>query len=159
MVLGAEDVGIVLGEVAHAHDAVQRAGRLIAMYLAEFGELERQVAVGLEPVPENLHMAGTIHRLAAIDLLVRSFRDVHIFAELLPMAGLLPQDPLHHFRRVHLDEAVSILAAADIVHQSLEQVQPLGCQNTAPCASSWKWNRSISRPSRRWSRFSASSSM
>ncbi|CFP65344.1 Uncharacterised protein [Bordetella pertussis] len=37
--------------------------------------------------------------------------------------------------------------------------QPFGCQKISPGASSWKWNRSSSRPILRWSRRSASSSM
>src|SRR6185503_8854392 len=36
---------------------------------------------------------------------------------------------------------------------------PLGCQNTRPGASSCMWNRSSCVPRRRWSRFSASSSI
>ena len=41
LVLGAEDVGVILGEGAHPHDAVQRAGRLVAMAGAEFGHAQR----------------------------------------------------------------------------------------------------------------------
>ena len=35
LLLGAEDVAVVLGEAAHPHDAVQRARRLVAMAVAE----------------------------------------------------------------------------------------------------------------------------
>ena len=38
-------MGVVLRELAHAHDAVQRAVRLVAVAAAELGEPERQVAV------------------------------------------------------------------------------------------------------------------
>ena len=37
LILGDEDVRIVLGEGAHAHQAVQCARGLVAMHLAEFG--------------------------------------------------------------------------------------------------------------------------
>jgi hypothetical protein len=37
LLVGAEDVGVVLGEAAHAHQAVQRAGGLVAVDIAEFG--------------------------------------------------------------------------------------------------------------------------
>ena len=70
LLLGDEDMRIVLGERAHAHQPVQRAGRLEAMHLAEFGDLHRQIAVGLQPVLENLHVAGAVHRLDRIDALV-----------------------------------------------------------------------------------------
>src|SRR3989442_6068289 len=42
---------------------------------------------------------------------------------------------------------------------SCHRDQPFGCQNTVPGECSSMWNRSSSRPSLRWSRFSASSSM
>ena len=48
LVLGAEDVAIVLGEAAHAHDAVQRAGRLVAVAGAELAIAHRQVAVAVQ---------------------------------------------------------------------------------------------------------------
>ena len=57
LVLGAEDVRVVLREGAHAHQPVQRAGRLVAMHGAEFGKPQRQIAVGLQAVLEDLHMA------------------------------------------------------------------------------------------------------
>ena len=38
LILGAEDVRVVLREVPHAHDAMQRAGWLVAMHLAELGD-------------------------------------------------------------------------------------------------------------------------
>ena len=43
--LGAKDVGIVLREAAHAHEAVQRAGRLVAMHAAELAHPVGQLAV------------------------------------------------------------------------------------------------------------------
>jgi hypothetical protein len=67
LILGAEDVRVVLREAAHAHQAVQRAGRLVAMHVAEFGQPDRQVAVALQAVLEDLHMAGAVHRLERED--------------------------------------------------------------------------------------------
>ena len=46
LVLGAEDVGIVLGEGADAHDPVQRPGGLVAVAGAELGQPHRQLAIG-----------------------------------------------------------------------------------------------------------------
>jgi hypothetical protein len=42
-------VRVVLGEGAHAHDAVQRARGLVAVAGAELGHAQRQLAVGLMP--------------------------------------------------------------------------------------------------------------
>ena len=44
LVVGAEDVPVVLGELAHAHDPVQRAVRFVAVAGAIFGEPDRQLA-------------------------------------------------------------------------------------------------------------------
>ena len=70
LLLGDEDMGVVLGEGAHAHQPVQRARRLEAMHLAELGDLQRQIAIGFQPVLEDLHMAGAVHRLDGVDALV-----------------------------------------------------------------------------------------
>ena len=43
LILGAEDVRVVLGEAAHPHDAVQGPGRLVAVTAAKLGEAQRQV--------------------------------------------------------------------------------------------------------------------
>src|SRR5687767_9782998 len=59
----AEDMAVVLGEGAHAHDAVERPGRLIAVARAEFAIPQRQVTVAPEPRVEDLDVAGTVHRL------------------------------------------------------------------------------------------------
>ena len=63
LVLAAEDVGVVLGELAHAHDAVQRAVRLVAVAAAEFGEPQRQVAIGFDALAEDQDMRRAVHRL------------------------------------------------------------------------------------------------
>ena len=71
LIFGDEDVRVVLREVAHAQHAVQRARRLVAVHLAELGDLQGQVAVALEPVLVDLHVARAVHRLAAEHALVR----------------------------------------------------------------------------------------
>ena len=71
--------------------AVQRAGRLVAMHLAELGEPQRQVPVALQPLVEDLDMAGAVHRLDGEDALVRRLRQEHVLAELLEVSGLQPQ--------------------------------------------------------------------
>ena len=70
LILGAEDMRVVLREGAHAHHAMQRARRLVAMHDAELGETQRQLAIGAQAVLEDLDMAGAVHRLQRIDALV-----------------------------------------------------------------------------------------
>ena len=74
LVFGAEDMRVVLGEGAHPHHAVDRARRLVAMHDAEFGDLHRQVAIGLQAVLEDLDMAGAVHRLQREDAFVLGLR-------------------------------------------------------------------------------------
>ena len=63
LVLGAEDMGVVLGEGAHPHDAVQGARRLVAVAGAELRHAQRQIAIALQPLIEDQDMAGAVHRL------------------------------------------------------------------------------------------------
>ena len=61
----AEDVGVVLGERAHAHQAVEGAGRLVAVTRAELGHPQRQITVAVQALVEDLHMRRAVHRLQA----------------------------------------------------------------------------------------------
>jgi hypothetical protein len=78
LVLAAEDVGVVLGEAAHPHQAVQRARRLIAVAGAELGHAQRQVAVGLLAELEDLHVARAVHRLQGEGLALHRLADEHV---------------------------------------------------------------------------------
>ena len=63
LVLGAVDVGVVLGEGADAEQAVQDALALVAEDVAELGEAQRQLAVGVAGRAEDEAGAGAVHRL------------------------------------------------------------------------------------------------
>jgi hypothetical protein len=89
LILGAEDVRVVLGEGAHAHDAVQGARGLVAVAGAELRHAQGQVAIALQPLAEDLHMAGAVHRLDRQHPVLDLGRE-HVLAELLPMAGRFP---------------------------------------------------------------------
>ncbi len=112
---------VVLREVAHAQHAVQRARRLVAMHLAELGDLQRQVAIALQAVLVDLHVAGAVHRLAAEDALVGQHGREHVLAVVLPVARKLPEVLLHHVGRVDLHVAGALLRAAHVGDQGLEQ--------------------------------------
>ena len=81
--------------------------RLEAVHLAEFRELERQIAIGLQAVLEDLHVPGAVHRLDRVDALVvvAMLREEHHLAILLHVAGGDPQRGIHELRRVDLDVA------------------------------------------------------
>ena len=112
--LAAEDVGVVLDEAAHAHDAVQRARDLIARARAELGHAQRQVAVGLEALAEDLDVTRAVHRLEREGALLR-FGDEHVLLVLVPVPGALPQRARHHARGLDLDVAVAADAGADVL--------------------------------------------
>ena len=63
LVLGAEDVGVVLGELAYPHQAVERAMRLVPVAAAELGHADREVAIGFDPLAEDLDVRRAVHRL------------------------------------------------------------------------------------------------
>ena len=47
------------------------------MDIAKFGKFDRQIAVRLQPMLENLHMSGAVHRLERKNTLIR-FRIVRM---------------------------------------------------------------------------------
>src|SRR3546814_78880 len=53
LVLAAEDMGVVLGELAHAHQAVQCAVRFVAVAAAVLVDAQRQVAIALDALLED----------------------------------------------------------------------------------------------------------
>ena len=133
LVFGAENMGVVLGEGAHPHHAVDRARRLVAMDDAEFRDPHRQFAIGFQAVLEDLHMAGAVHRLEREDAFILGLGDEHVLAIGLPMAGRLPQRAVEHLRRIDLDIAGRLLAPAHEGDQGLEQASsPWGARRSRP---------------------------
>src|SRR5579884_360199 len=100
----AEDVAVVLRDVPHAQQAVQRAGGLVPVQRARLGHPERQLAVAARPAAEHDAVAGAVHRLEAEQLRVvlLAREEEHVLAELLPVAGGHPQLALEDERRLHL---------------------------------------------------------
>ena len=99
---------------------MQRAGWLVAMNLTELGHAQRQVAIALQAVFEDLYMARTVHWFAAEHPVVGCLGDIHILLELLPMAGLFPKCPFHHVGRIDLNIAPVLLSPPHIANQRLE---------------------------------------
>ncbi|MNS68507.1 hypothetical protein D3C72_1017910 [compost metagenome] len=126
LVFAAEDVGVVLGEAAHAHQAVQRTGRLIAVAGAELGHAQRQFAIGPLALIEDLHVAGAVHRLQGKGLALHRLADEHVGTILLPVARGLPELAVQHLRRLDLDIARGVQTAAHIGLQHAPQDPALG---------------------------------
>ena len=124
---GAEDMRVILGEGAHAHQPMQRSRRLVAVDRAKFGEAQRQLAIRAQAVLEDLHMARAVHGFQRIDaqilglgLVPRGAAHEHALAIPAPMPGDLPQVLVEHLRRVDL-LIVGGEAPAHVGDQNLEQ--------------------------------------
>ncbi len=127
LILAHEDMGVVLGELAHPHQPVQRAVRLVAVAAAEFGHADRQFAIAGDALAEDQHMRRAIHRLdrhevgvagqdRAIIFTTRDFvgHHEHVLAVLAPVARLFPLLGVHDLRGFHLDIARRVQPAAHI---------------------------------------------
>ena len=66
LVAGAEDVAVVLGEAADAHEAVQHPRALVAVHRAQLEQPQRQLPVAALPAPEDQHVERAVHRLRVV---------------------------------------------------------------------------------------------
>ena len=84
---GAEDVGVVLGEAAHAQQAVHGARALVAVHVAELGVAHGQVAIALRRVFVDENVTRAVHRLQAVLGVVELHRRIHVVrvVELVPL--------------------------------------------------------------------------
>ena len=97
------------------------------MARAELGHAQRQLAVAAKPLVEDLHVAGAVHRLqredalvVVVDELAQAFlvlAEIHVLAELLPVARRLPQLAIDELRRLHFLIAGRIELAPQIALQ------------------------------------------
>src|SRR5690606_22691460 len=104
---------------------MQGSGWLVSMNLAELGESSRKVTVARDALLEHLHVAGAIHRLDCIAAAIDGFRREHVLAEALPMAGCLPQRPVHQLGGIDLLVTRLELTFAHVVEKLLEQAPAL----------------------------------
>ena len=124
LVLGTEDVGVVLDEGAHPHQPVQGARGFVPQTRAELGHADGKVAVAGDALAVDLHVAGAVHGLER-QYPVLGLGGEHVFAELLPVARGLPQGAVHHLRGVDLYVAGVLQAGADIVlKRQIERPSP-----------------------------------
>ena len=120
LVFSTEDVGVVLHEAAHAHQAVQCAGRLVAVAGAEFGQAHGQVAVGTQAVVEDLHVAGAVHRFYGVVAFLGGGGE-HIVFVVRPVAGFFPEGFVEDLRGFDFAVAGGIELAAHVLLDGLPQ--------------------------------------
>ena len=63
-------MGIVLREAADAEQAVERAGKFVAVYKAKLSHAQGKLAVGMGLILINQHAAGAVHGLDGVILAV-----------------------------------------------------------------------------------------
>ncbi len=128
----AEDVRVVLGDVADAKQAVQRAGELVSVQGGGLGEAERQLAIGAQLAPEQEHVPGTVHRLDPERRPVLARDQEHVLAERLPVPRRLPQLLVVDQRRLHLDVAPPLVLAPPQRLELVEDDHPLRMPERRP---------------------------
>jgi hypothetical protein len=115
---------------------VQRTRRLEAMARTHLGHTQRQLAVAAQTLVEDLDMAGAVHRLQREDALAvvghelpQAFlvlAQIHVLAELLPVARLLPQLAVDELGRLHFDIAAGFELATQIAFERAPERPALG---------------------------------
>ena len=108
----AVDVGVVLRELPHAHEAGQRPRPLVAMQTPHVREAQGQIAVRAQRVAIDQRGFRAVHRLEAEDLLLGLHQE-HVLAVVLPVAGLLPEPLVDQDRRGDLLIAPRVENLAD----------------------------------------------
>ncbi len=101
LLFGAEDVRVVLGDVANAQQPVEDAAGLVAVHEARLGVAHGQVAIGAPLVLVDLDMRRAVHRLQAHRASI-GVGEVHVVLVLLPVPGLVPELDVVEDRSFHL---------------------------------------------------------
>ena len=126
LVRPAEDVGIVLGEAAHPHQAVQGAGALVAVDRAQFTPADGELAVAVLVGVEHPDVEGAVHRLELVQNLVDLHGGIHVLAVEIEVAGGLPQILAGDVRRVQQLVAVAVVLVLPVVLQQPAQERAPG---------------------------------
>ena len=120
LVLGQQDVGVVLGEAADTEHAVERAGELMTVDQAQLTVPQGQVSVGMGFQLIDQNTAGAVHGLDGKVLAVND-GGIHIILVVIPVAGGLPQSPLHDLRSGDLHIVPLLVDLTPVVDQGVLQ--------------------------------------
>ena len=104
LVVPAEDVGVVLRQLAHPEHPGQDAGALLAEQDRVVGEADRQLAVRVRARLVDQDLLRAVHRLQAGHVVVVVEHE-HVVLVVAPVAARLPQLLAHEARRADLVEA------------------------------------------------------
>ncbi|OAJ67231.1 hypothetical protein A0123_01827 [Gluconobacter cerinus] len=119
-------MSIILRKAPNAHDAMQRAGRLITMARTELCHTQRQFTVRPQAMAEDLHMARAVHRLQSEGfVLILNLRDEHVLTVLVPVTGGFPEGTVHELGCANFFVAIPGLCAAHVVLKDRVQTPAL----------------------------------
>ena len=124
----AEDVGVVLGEAAHADQAVQHAGALVAVDRAQLAQPHRQVAVAALLVLVDQDVERAVHGLELVFGVVQLHAREHVLRVETGVAGGLPEIDARHVRRVDQRVAALQVLVAHPVFELLADDAALGVE-------------------------------
>ena len=118
----AEDVRIVLGEAAHAEQAMQNATALVAINGAEFRQAHGQIAIAAQLRFVDQDVAGAIHGLQLVIGLLDLHQAEHAVLVEIGVAGGLPQVEAHNVRgEYEIVAALEQLLAQPVFHERANQ--------------------------------------
>ena len=123
----AVDVGVVLGELAYADEAVHLAAGLIAVDQAKLGYSHREFAVGMLSRFVDEQPAGAVHRLDRVVDVVDGGK-VHILFIVVPVAALVPELLVENDGRFYLVIAVFAMNGPPEVDDLVPDYHPLGVE-------------------------------
>ena len=107
LIRGAEDVGIVLCEPAHAQHPVEHPAPLVPVTGPELGHTDRQIAVGALLRLVDGDVSGAVHGLWAVGTTLLHFeRAEHTVLEVLEVPGDLENPFAHDVGRV--DQVITV---------------------------------------------------
>jgi hypothetical protein len=96
---GAEDVRVVERHDADAGHARDLAALFPAVHVAEFGDADREFAVGMQFRFEDHDVVRAVHRAEAVFLAVALHHRVHALLVMVPVTGALVQLAFADVRR------------------------------------------------------------
>ena len=108
-------VRVVLGQPAHAGQAVDDAGLLVPVDRAELEEPQRQLAVGPPARPEDQVVHRAVHGLEVVLRVLQLHRREHGVGVVRQVAGQLEDVRLGDVRGADVVEALLDVPAADVV--------------------------------------------
>ena len=124
LVWRAENVRVVLRERTYTHEPMQSATGLVAVARAELRHTQGQVAIALQALLVDEHVARAVHGLHRQHALF-AFGDEHVLAVIIPVAGLFPQHTVHELRRLHFLVASMLELVAHVAFDGTPQMPAL----------------------------------